>query len=394
MKRCLNCMEEYSDRQNSCPCCGYVDGQQGQEDCLVPGTIIQRRYIVGCCKSQDDSEIVYIGWDELFKRKVLIRELYIQPHCRRFMNGEVEVSEEDQAGFEQEIREFIEVGRQLIRLYKEKDILTVYSTFAENGTAYIICQYLPEAARVNTGGVRMEISGAQTLFIDLLTALDKCHSAKLYFGGVRPEQIYCLNDGVILGGQRRPMESTGMSQRKDIRSVTELFCTLALGGYYQPGKKGLSRELGKLGTEMSQQQIEMLRYILDDQQKNQLNVSARELKEAFSDTGQHHTTVRLGGDSWRGQRKESGFFDRLSKEKLILIIGIVLILAIGTGAAVGLLLKGKMTKQGDGTATASEAELPQESSEEAKKESGAEEEKIREAAPADQIQDEEEKKAE
>ena len=377
MKRCLNCMEEYADGYGSCPGCGYQDSFQGQEDCLMPGTIIQRRYIVGCCKYQQEEETGYIGWDGLFERKVLIREYYIQGYCQRMINGGVEA--ENRAVFEKAAEDFIETGRQLIRLYKETDIQVVYSAFRENGTGYIIAQYLPEEAALQASWDMIGPGGAELLLREILTAMDKCHSARLYFGGITPDQVYCTRDGVVLGGQRRLAEGAGQSQKQDIYGAAALFCMLAAGEPYDRGKKSLSRELGLLSTELNPRQMDVLKYILEDRQP-QLSVSSRELKEVFSEAGQH-TTLQLlhpGGKA----RALPGAGGLSARQKLFAILGISFCLAVGMGIAIGALMGRGKTKAGGqevvaGTETAGLTEKntedePEEQTQEPEKETSGE----------------------
>ena len=47
-KLCMGCMETYNDKYDVCPHCGYVDGTAPKEAYhLIPGTVIEGRYIVG-----------------------------------------------------------------------------------------------------------------------------------------------------------------------------------------------------------------------------------------------------------------------------------------------------------------------------------------------------------
>ena len=78
MRRCLNCMEEYPDQHgNTCPYCGFTEGEkESQPSSLRPGSILQRRYIVGNVIKAREQDLTYIGWDALFERKVQIQEYY------------------------------------------------------------------------------------------------------------------------------------------------------------------------------------------------------------------------------------------------------------------------------------------------------------------------------
>ena len=47
-KICFGCMEQYDDQYNICPYCGYIEGTGPKEPYhLMPGTVLQGKYIVG-----------------------------------------------------------------------------------------------------------------------------------------------------------------------------------------------------------------------------------------------------------------------------------------------------------------------------------------------------------
>ena len=77
MVRCFECMEEYEETYSKCPYCGEERRwiQQGKEY-LNPGTKLQNRYIVGKARKKRETDIIYIGWDAIFQRKVLIQEFF------------------------------------------------------------------------------------------------------------------------------------------------------------------------------------------------------------------------------------------------------------------------------------------------------------------------------
>ena len=77
MIRCLECMEEYEEGLRQCPYCGA--GQvwmQEEKNYLSPGIKLQNRYIAGTVQAKRETDIIYIGWDTIFERKVLIQEFF------------------------------------------------------------------------------------------------------------------------------------------------------------------------------------------------------------------------------------------------------------------------------------------------------------------------------
>ncbi len=62
MKRCLNCMEEYQEKDTVCPYCGWTkEGSDTPEGVMESGNILKGRYIVGSVRRQEELAILYIG---------------------------------------------------------------------------------------------------------------------------------------------------------------------------------------------------------------------------------------------------------------------------------------------------------------------------------------------
>ena len=144
MVRCMNCMEEYNEKQNKCPHCGYMNLQP--EDALgqLPQeTTLQRRYIVGNVLRHNEHEIIYIGWDQILEKSIAIKEFF-PADCVFREKGQKEVfsgSEEEKAQFLRGLEQFISEAQQLARFREETGMLRIYDSFEENGTAYTIIEY-------------------------------------------------------------------------------------------------------------------------------------------------------------------------------------------------------------------------------------------------------------
>ena len=75
MKRCLGCMNEYGDEFSVCPHCGYVEGTEPDEAIhMMPGTVLNNRFILGKVVGFGGFGVTYIAWDLVLQHRVAIKE--------------------------------------------------------------------------------------------------------------------------------------------------------------------------------------------------------------------------------------------------------------------------------------------------------------------------------
>lgn len=144
MLRCMNCMEEYNEKNNKCPHCGFAIGQTTKEPGLLPQeTVLQRRYVVGCKLKQTDNDILYIGWDQILEKKIAVREYFPKSLGKRSTERKELCweTEEEKAAFMRGMEQFGIEARQLAKFREDTGIVRIYDSFQENGTAYMITEY-------------------------------------------------------------------------------------------------------------------------------------------------------------------------------------------------------------------------------------------------------------
>lgn len=244
MRRCLNCMEEYPDKnQNTCPHCGFTEGEQKEEEyCFRSGGILQKRYIVGNMIKVREQDIFYIGWDALFERKVQIQEYFPKDLAERKDGNQVKAKDGETEGYQSGLEIFYIRSRELLRLYKEADIITYDAVFKENGTAYAVMDHLDyeTIGRWLKGGA-MPADFAAELFRDAARAVDKVHQLGLYHGMLGADTFWlgALDKPVLKdfgcwpdSGEENALEKgKGLLPgiRKDICGLAKLFCRMMTG---------------------------------------------------------------------------------------------------------------------------------------------------------------------
>lgn len=226
MKRCFHCMEEYEEDFDSCPVCSFT-GEQEKGEWLEVGEILQSRYIVGTCRYQKESDILYIGWDALFSRKVLIQEFFPKRCVTREKEVDLKILEFDSFYKGKEI--FVGTGSKLISLDDTPGLINVFGVFEENNTAYITMEYpgdLSLLTIIETCGCFNENDMLQ-LLKDISIPLMKAHENQVFHGQLCLDICFFDNEqGYKLGGfqeARYLYEDQGqISEKSDVSGLANL----------------------------------------------------------------------------------------------------------------------------------------------------------------------------
>lgn len=199
MKRlCMGCMEEYDDRLAFCSHCGYpFQKQPDQPYYLMPGTVLQQRYIVGRVLGCGGFGIIYIGWDYLLERKVAIKEYFPREYVTRMMNQSQVViySGEREHWYQKGLQKVLDEAKRLAKFEAVSGIVQIYDCFAANGTSYIMMELL-EGMTLKDYLERngpMEEKRAIAVILQIAWAMETVHAAGILHRDISPDNIYVLN---------------------------------------------------------------------------------------------------------------------------------------------------------------------------------------------------------
>lgn len=242
MKRCFNCMEEYEEEADCCPFCNYIS-YADKGIWLEPGIILQGRYIVGTCRNERESDLLYIGWDAMFSRKILIQEFFPQSCAVRDGDMNLRVYDSKTELFEAGRHAFFQNGLKLITLDNSRNLLNVWSVFEENNTVYMTMEYPGDITLGSILEEKGRLSEKQMLLIlrELAEALKAAHSCQVYHCQISPECCYVVGENsyklggfnasrYLCGDQKADRERLGNpSERSDVYGLAVLAGTLLTG---------------------------------------------------------------------------------------------------------------------------------------------------------------------
>ena len=203
MRRCFGCMREFDDALDVCPHCGYAYNNTSvkRKNHLCPGTMLQNRYMLGKVLGQGGFGITYIAWDQRLEKPVAIKEYFPTSFVTRTTGQRVIscINEDSQKYFESGLQKMLNESRMLARFADQKHIVQVLDCFEENGTAYIVMEYLRGETLQSTLSRERKIPLDRTLQIifSVLQALDAIHQTGLIHRDVSPDNLFICQDGTV-----------------------------------------------------------------------------------------------------------------------------------------------------------------------------------------------------
>ena len=189
------------------------------------------RYTIKSVLGQGGFGITYLGMDELYQRKVAIKEFFPQGIVTRNIEYEDAVTvtfvgEKD--NYNQGKEKFLKEARIMARFSKDEGIVKAQDFFEINNTAYIVMEYLEgitlkQYLRENE---RIEPEELLELFVPLIESLDEIHSQGLIHRDISPDNIM-----VLLGGKIKLMD---FGAARDYTDFGEKSLSLILKPGYAP----------------------------------------------------------------------------------------------------------------------------------------------------------------
>lgn len=224
---------------------------------LPEGARLQNRYIVKDILGFGGFGITYSALDTTLDQRVAIKEYYPASLVNRTPGShQVEVFSKKQMGeYQKGVRRFLEEARNMALFSKEEDIVNVYNYFEENGTAYLVMEYLDGMslkAYTTKNGNNERLSAEETIRIikSVIGALRKLHTKHIIHRDISPDNIFMLKSGVVklidFGAARFAGES------EEAKALTiELKPGFAPKEQYQSkGKQGPWTDIYALGATM------------------------------------------------------------------------------------------------------------------------------------------------
>ena len=201
IKYCYGCFEPFSG-EDKCPKCGYDHKSPYSPSYIIPGTVLNDRYIVGKLLSHNGEGATYLAFDPVLSSKILIREYMPDALCTRVSGTpEISVNHSSVAQYKSLMAEFTELNKKLAKLNTVNNINPVRNLFAENNTTYVVFDYidgvnLMQYLKENAG--ELSWRKVSRMFPSLFTSISMLHNAGIVHRGISPQTIYVTDKGELL----------------------------------------------------------------------------------------------------------------------------------------------------------------------------------------------------
>lgn len=217
---CIGCMRPLKD-DLICSSCHFEQGKYRPiPRCLLPGTEVAERYVLGRVLGEGNFGITYIGWDKVLSKRVAVKEYYPTDYVSRDVlrgtDRKVYVYESRvKKEYKDNLDKFLNEARCLTRFNHVAGIVAVQDFFYENETAYIVMDYVGERnvkQEIRENGA-MDAKEVLMRMRPILEALSKIHRTGMVHRDISPDNIlFAEDDSLVLidfGSARiRNMEMT------------------------------------------------------------------------------------------------------------------------------------------------------------------------------------------
>lgn len=197
---CYNCMKQLEEGMMFCPFCGGSTTPEDIPHHLLPGTVLQNKYLVGNSIGEGGFGITYVGLDINLKLKIAIKEFYPNGYANRNnkVTNRVTLNYQKEGEYFKNGREqFLREAQSLAKFSEENGIVDVRDYFTENDTAYIIMEYVDGetlSERIRKRGV-FESSEMFRMMLPIMRSLKKMHSENIIHRDISPDNIKVTEDG-------------------------------------------------------------------------------------------------------------------------------------------------------------------------------------------------------
>ena len=169
---------------------------------LHPEMELADRYIIGTVVGFGGFGVLYRAWDRKLEHMVAIKEYYPAGMVTR-IPGQKEVilyTGKKNDEYKNGLTRFLDEARNTARFSSNPNIVNVFDFFEENGTAYMVMEFLEGVSLkeyISRAGGRLPWQQAVEIGLRIIDALKDVHGAKILHRDLSPDNVFMCDDGKI-----------------------------------------------------------------------------------------------------------------------------------------------------------------------------------------------------
>lgn len=200
---CYGCFRPLKGNENVCPHCGYhIHENPSSAQILKPGTVLNQKYTIGKTLGEGGFGITYLAWDNNMQTKIAIKEFFPANLVARDTDTESNtqiftISKAYSDEFHTGMDRFVKEAAVLAKFFKLQGIVSVKDFFYENGTAYIVMEYIDGISLkeyLKQKGGRLSVEETLTLMKPVMESLAIVHKEKMLHRDISPDNLMVSTD--------------------------------------------------------------------------------------------------------------------------------------------------------------------------------------------------------
>ena len=190
---CPYCSSSIAENLKNCPVCGgSLDIVCPTCEPLAEGSVIGGKYKINKVLGSGGFGITYLAYDEKLDRKVAVKEYFPDGIATRTGN---KVTMPPTLDNNENLLSFKNEAKSIAKL-KNSGIVNVYDVIEENGTVYIVMEYIEGAPFSSLLG-NIDEKNAVKYMRQIAEAIGSVHAAGLLHQDIKPENIILAKDGSV-----------------------------------------------------------------------------------------------------------------------------------------------------------------------------------------------------
>ena len=189
---CFHCMGTLDQPGQICPHCGWDNAHRENDVGELAATVLNGMYFIGRKLGRGGFGITYLGKDMNLGRRVAVKEYYpLATATRNTDTRTVRPYSDARSEYEQGRSRAMEEARRIVQMEQIPNIVHVHGAFEENGTVYIVMDYIEGqtlAALVKEQGP-LRWARVRELMWPIISALESVHRQGVIHRDISPDNI-------------------------------------------------------------------------------------------------------------------------------------------------------------------------------------------------------------